>query len=113
MEGDEGGTGDGKGGREAQGTDGGVEMDLEMDEIDAEKVLLSSESRYTKPVEQIHIETGEVLRIHPSGSFAATFMCCTQGGISTCCNNKQDEFMGFKWRFYDGPPLDCKLQQAI
>lgn len=83
-------------------------MDIDEDDFDSEKVLMSTENRYVKPVEQLHCETGEVLRIHPSGSFAAIFMCCTQGGISTCCNNKQDEFMGFKWRFYDGPPIDCK-----
>jgi hypothetical protein len=59
-----------------------------------------------KAVEMLHVTTGEVLRIYPSGKEAATFMRISQGGISLCCNDKQVEFCGYKWRFYCGPPID-------
>ena len=61
---------------------------------------------HKKMVEQLHPETGEVLRVYPSGKYAATFMQVSQGGISQCCNGNCQEFCGFKWRFYTGPPLD-------
>jgi len=28
--------------------------------------------------------------------------------IRSCCNGKLQTCGGFKWRFYDGPLLDCK-----
>lgn len=59
-----------------------------------------------KAVEMLHVTTGEVLRIYPSGKEAASFMRISQGGISLCCNDKQVEFCGYKWRFYCGPPID-------
>lgn len=59
-----------------------------------------------KAIEQLHPQTGEVLRIYAGGSDAAKFMGISQGGISLCCHGKQSDASGFKWRFYDGPAID-------
>ena len=62
----------------------------------------------TKCVEQIHSITGQVLRVYPSIAAAANFMEIYQSHISKCFNGKRQTCGGFKWRFYDGPLLDCK-----
>jgi hypothetical protein len=61
----------------------------------------------SKAIEQLHISTGEVLRIYPSGKDAAEFMNVSQSGISLVCSGKIKDSYGFKWRFYEGPPIDC------
>ena len=58
-----------------------------------------------KPVEQLHAVTEEVLRTYPSGTDAAEYMKIAQGGISLCCNGKQQEFCGYRWRFYAGSSI--------
>jgi hypothetical protein len=62
-------------------------------------------SRY---VEMCHITTGEVLRIFPSQKEAALMLGVSQAGISQCCSGVKPDSYGFKWRFYDGPTIDCK-----
>lgn len=62
----------------------------------------------TKPLEQLDLETGIVLRRYPSGTDAALLMKASQGGISQCCNGLKTEAYNFKWRWYEGPPIDCK-----
>ena len=62
----------------------------------------------TKCVEQIDLETGEILRVYPSVTAAANFMGISISHISECCYGKLLTCGGFKWRFYDGPLLDCK-----
>jgi hypothetical protein len=61
--------------------------------------------RGNKPVEQLHAVTEEVLRTYPSGTDAAEYMKISQGGISLCCSGKQQEFCGYRWRFYSGPSI--------
>jgi len=58
-----------------------------------------------KAVEQLHITSGEVLRIYPRGKDASTEMGISHSGISLCCSGKQEDFCGFKWRFYTGPAM--------
>lgn len=29
-------------------------------------------------------------------------------GISQCCNGRYPHANGYRWRFYEGPPIDCK-----
>ena len=67
-----------------------------------------STSYRVKCVEQIHPATDEVLRVYPSGTAAASFMGVGESGISQCCNGMIYTWKGFKWRFYRGPPIDCK-----
>ena len=55
-----------------------------------------------KKIEQLHIDTGEVLRRYDSGTLAASFMDISQSGISLCCASKKSESNGFRWRFYEG-----------
>lgn len=62
-----------------------------------------------KAIEQLHILTGEVLRVYPSGKHAASFMNVSQSGISLCCSGTKPDAYGFKWRFYEGPAIDCKF----
>ena len=65
--------------------------------------------RRHKVVEQLHIQTGEVLRVHKNMLSASKFMgLLSSDGISACCRNLQQKSSGFKWRFYEGPPIDCK-----
>ena len=65
----------------------------------------------TKCVEQINPITGQVLRIYPSIAAAANFMEISKSSIHNCSNGKRQTCAGFKWRFYDGPLLDCKYRQ--
>jgi hypothetical protein len=61
-----------------------------------------SGSASSKSVEQIHIETGQVLRRWPSGTKAASVLGVSRSGISVCCSGVKDEAFGFRWRFCDG-----------
>lgn len=61
-----------------------------------------------KPIEQLHPITGEVMRIYPSGTIAAAYLRASQAGISLCCSGKLADAYGFRWRFYEGPSIDCK-----
>jgi hypothetical protein len=69
---------------------------------------LYSKHSHTKCIEQLHLATGEVLRIYPSGKDAAQFMNVTQSGISLCTSGLRTDCYGFRWRIYEGPPIDCK-----
>lgn len=64
--------------------------------------------RSTKAVEQLHILTGEILRLHASGKHAAQFFDLSQSGISQCLTTAKTDCYGFRWRYYLGPPVDCK-----
>jgi hypothetical protein len=61
-----------------------------------------------KYVEIIYIKTGQVLRIFPSQKSASTFLGISQASISQCCTGSKQSLYGFKFRFYCGPPIDCK-----
>ena len=63
---------------------------------------------WSKHVEMCHPATGEVLRVFPSQKDAAIMLNVSQGGISQCCSGIKPDAYGFKWRFYEGPQLDCK-----
>lgn len=56
-----------------------------------------------RAVEQLHLLTGEVLRVYPAGKDAAQFMGISQSGISLCCTGIKSDSNGFKWRLRDGP----------
>ena len=86
-------------------------------------ILQTSETKKTQPVEQTHqnlkspwskcvaqldLETGEVLRVYPSGWYAAKILNVSQGGISQCMNGLRTSCYGFRWRAYEGPSLDCE-----
>jgi hypothetical protein len=60
-----------------------------------------------KPVEQIDIDTGEVLRRYVNQKEASNSMSIAYKSISKCCQNKEDSSHGFRWRYYEGPPIDC------
>lgn len=64
----------------------------------------------TKAIEQLHLVTGEVLRVYHSGRDAATFMNVSQSGISQCLNGIKTDCYGFRWRVYEGPVFDCKFR---
>lgn len=104
---------------------GAVPSDLQlstvMDNVDEVKDILAMEENEvpshnnsahtgsrTKPIEQLHIITGEVLRVYPSGKDAASFMNVSQSSISQCLQGKRSDCFGFRWRFYEGPLIDCK-----
>ena len=74
------------------------------------KLLQSQlENAAVKCVEQIHPVTDQVFRVYPSATAAANFMGIDNSHIhKCCCNGKLQTCGGFKWRFYDGPLLNCK-----
>eukprot|EP00128_Syssomonas_multiformis_P019034 Colp12_sorted_trinity150504_noHs@8024 len=59
----------------------------------------------TKATEVVHLVTGELLRVFQSGKDAAAFFNVSQSGISLCLHNTKPDFLGYKWRNYDGPPI--------
>lgn len=87
-----------------------LETPLIEDQEEAENGFqgAASTGSRTKPIEQLHLITGEVLRVYPSGKDAASFMNVSQSSISQCLQGKRNDCFGFKWRFYEGPPIDCK-----
>lgn len=62
----------------------------------------------TKAIELLHLVTGQIVRIFPSGKDAAQFFGVSQSGISLCLHNTKPDYLGFRWRVYDGPPILCK-----
>lgn len=75
---------------------------------EARKSTITPTGFRVKPVEQLDLETGEVLRRYPSGREAASQMKASQGGISQCCSGIKKEAYNFRWRNYEGPAIDCK-----
>lgn len=62
----------------------------------------------SKAIEQLNSTTGDVLAIYPSYLIAASHMKIPSADILQCCKQNFSECGGFKWRFYDGPDVDCK-----
>lgn len=79
----------------------------------AEPEQIHKRSTAVKAIEQLHVISGEILRIYPSGREAAAFMNISQSGISLCTNGLKSEANGFRWRSYDGPPIDCKFRSFV
>jgi hypothetical protein len=55
------------------------------------------------PIEQLDMDSGDVVRRYPSANTAAKEMEANQGGITQCCMNKSKSAYNFRWRFYEGP----------
>lgn len=47
--------------------------------------------------------------INPLTSSTPLFWYFFQSGISLCCSGTKPDAYGFKWRFYEGPSIDCKI----
>jgi hypothetical protein len=62
----------------------------------------------TKAIEMLHVVTDELVRIFPSGKDAAQFWAVSQSGISLCLHDVKPDFLGFKWRNYNGNAINCK-----
>jgi hypothetical protein len=58
------------------------------------------------PVEQLHMRSGQVLRLYLSRAEAAAFMGVHVASIALCCRGTQSHAYGYKWRYYQGPPID-------
>lgn len=88
-------------------------MDIEGENVEAEadeepKAERNVSNRGLRPVEQLHIATCQVLRIHRTGRDAARFLNVSQSGISLCLTGAKSDAYGFKWRYYVGPRIDCE-----
>lgn len=73
--------------------------DVKINVDDEEFDIHHSGSASSKAVEQLHVETGQVLRRWPSGTKAANVLGVSRSGISVCCSGVKEEAFGFKWRF--------------
>ena len=62
-----------------------------------------------KPVEQVDPTSGVLHRRYSSVREASAAMQTSQTAISQCANGQRSEVHNFHWRWYDGPPIDCKL----
>lgn len=69
---------------------------------DDDEMFRHSGSASSKSVEQLHIETGQVLKRWPSGTKAASVLGVSRSGISVCCSGLKEEAFGFRWRFCEG-----------
>jgi hypothetical protein len=89
----------------------GESLEFQNDDLEARTSSDSrSYNRGLRPVEQLHIVTQEVLRIHKTGRDAAKFLNVSQSGISLCLTGTKPDAYGFKWRYYEGPKIDCKFR---
>lgn len=52
-----------------------------------------------RPVEQINLSTGKVLKVFVSQSEASRQTGFNQGGISNCCSGKYKTAYGYGWRY--------------
>jgi hypothetical protein len=60
-------------------------------------------------VEQLHVQSEMVLRRYADTATAADAMKTKHGNILNCCEGRSKTAVGFKWRFYQGPPIaDCR-----
>lgn len=74
-------------------------QETKMNNDDDEFDIYHAGSSSSKSVEQLHVETGQVLRRWPSGTKAANVLGISRSGISVCCSGNKEEAFGFKWRF--------------
>jgi hypothetical protein len=61
----------------------------------------------------IHLVTGEVLRVFYNQKEAANMLGVSQAGLSQCCSGVKPDAYGFKWRFYEGPAINCKFELQL
>jgi hypothetical protein len=69
---------------------------------------LSGVEMKSKAIELLHVMTGDLVRIFPSGKDAAGFFNIAQSNISLCLHNTKPDYLGFRWRHYIGRPVNCK-----
>lgn len=62
-----------------------------------------------KPVDQLDIKTGELLRRYARQSDVCESMKVAQIYISECCRGMRSDCVGFKWRFADDAPPEGAL----
>jgi hypothetical protein len=65
--------------------------------------MLTNRGRKAQPVEQLDMETGEVVHRYASATEAAILIKGSQGIISEICRGKGKTAYNFGWRLYDGP----------
>lgn len=57
----------------------------------------------SRPVAQINMQTGKIIKIFGSQSKAAKILGLSRPtGISKCCMGKQNSCAGYRWEFYEG-----------
>jgi hypothetical protein len=61
-----------------------------------------------KPVEQIDMKTGVVLRVFDTGADAARTFNISPNAISACCHGRRFSAAGFQWRFAHREPSETK-----
>lgn len=64
----------------------------------------------SKPVEQLDMNTGEVVAVYSSLTAAATAICKDRKSISACCYNPNKACGGFKWKFKNASTDDISDQ---
>jgi hypothetical protein len=59
-----------------------------------------------KPVDQLDLKTGKLLRRYASQTETCTTMRVSSIYISECCRNMRSDAYGFRWRFIEDCPED-------
>lgn len=97
--------------------------DMDLDDIDDDimksstmmrrmGMSLNTQSAKGKPVEQLDLTTGAVVRRYSSGNVAAKWMECSRNNLSAACRGRISRTGNFGWRFYEGPLIDCKCKKS-
>jgi hypothetical protein len=89
-------------------SNGNVSANNNVATSDTSKNNIKTPSR-GKPVEQIDLATGKVVRRYSSGNVAAKYMDCSRNALSAVCRGSGNghSYVNFGWRFYHGPTIDC------
>lgn len=66
-----------------------------------------------KPVEQISLDTNQVVRRYVSGRLASIAMQCSANIISSVCRGLYKKVANFGWRFFQGTAEECKCRIQI
>ena len=68
----------------------------------AEELAIVAQNRCgrgPKPVAQLHMVTGEAVRVWPTAAAAASFLRCQHGHLGECCRGERASAAGYCWRW--------------
>ena len=86
------------------------ELQKQIDHYLETPVLSDSLVTTYRPVECFDINTKDILRIFPSRIDVATCLKISKFDILNVCNGSKESCYGLGFKYYEGPPIDCKYR---